>query len=151
MAMAARRIVVAAFIVIGAAGLLACGRSEAPQEASAASLAPPAQDASAPVTTTPERDVAPQATTPSAPAESPRRSCSDEIGEEAAGLLASRCAFVSGATHPPCHPDNPCALAQDEIDRNCRFLDPEEVPECLGPTDRVTAESYRTARPPMPG
>lgn len=47
--------------------------------------------------------------------------------EEAAALIAL-CLEVSPATHPPCNPENDCALVTDEIIRGCAFLG-EDAPK----------------------
>ncbi|WP_396594877.1 hypothetical protein [Brevundimonas sp. R86498] len=54
-------------------------------------------------------------------------SCTDSVGSAAAIRLAERCTMVSPASHPPCNPDNPCALIQDEIDRACGQYGPDEA------------------------
>lgn len=54
-------------------------------------------------------------------------SCRAEIGEAAAIRLVERCVMVSPASHPPCHPDNPCTLIQGEIDRSCAMYGPDET------------------------
>jgi hypothetical protein len=79
---------------------------------------------------------APPAEPPAAAAVTPEpaapQTCAEERGAEAARVLANRCRIVSGATHPPCHPDNSCAMIQAEIDRNCANM--SDVEECAGPT-----------------
>ncbi len=55
------------------------------------------------------------------------RTCTDSIGAAAATRLAERCTMVSPASHPPCNPDNACALIQDEIDRSCGQYGPGET------------------------
>lgn len=53
--------------------------------------------------------------------------CRTELGEAAAIRLVERCVAVSPASHPPCHPDNPCLLIQGEIDRSCEMYAPGET------------------------
>ncbi|GAA0870168.1 hypothetical protein GCM10009116_20040 [Brevundimonas basaltis] len=53
--------------------------------------------------------------------------CRNQLGEAAAIRLVERCVQVSPASHPPCHPDNPCALIQGEIDRSCAMYKPGET------------------------
>jgi hypothetical protein len=65
------------------------------------------------------------------PAAKPK-TCAEERGADAARVLANRCRIVSGATHPPCNPDNSCAMIQAEIDRSCAQM--TDVEECAGPT-----------------
>jgi hypothetical protein len=60
------------------------------------------------------------------------KTCGEERGADAARILANRCRIVSGATHPPCNPDNSCAMIQAEIDRSCAQM--TDVEECAGPT-----------------
>ena len=45
--------------------------------------------------------------------------CLSERGKAAADRLVERCLAVSGATHPPCNVENPCAMMEGEIKRNC--------------------------------
>ena len=78
-------------------------------------------------------------------------SCAEERGEEAAGVLASRCAFVSPATHPPCNPANPCAMIEDEIQRVCSRDAWKDVAECTGPTKDTPPDRWRVDRGPYPG
>ncbi len=54
------------------------------------------------------------------------RTCTDTLGAAAATRLAERCTMVSPASHPPCNPDNICAIIQDEIDRACEQYGPGE-------------------------
>ncbi|MBQ0934293.1 hypothetical protein [Ideonella paludis] len=54
------------------------------------------------------------------------QSCKAEIGHKAAQKLVQRCIFVSPATNPPCHANNPCALIQEEIARGCAYLAQEK-------------------------
>ena len=93
--------------------LAACGAPEAPADA-------PTETAAAPVEQTPimPDDAPPQEEEGDAGAPS----CSAEIGAAPAVRLAERCTLVSPASHPPCNPDNPCALIQDEIDRACGLI-----------------------------
>ena len=62
-----------------------------------------------------------------APAEASSTSCTLDQGSDAAVELASRCTRVSPASHPPCNPENPCQLIQDEIDRSCAMYKPGET------------------------
>jgi hypothetical protein len=77
----------------------------------------------------PKPAAAQQAATPEPAAP---KTCAEERGADAARILANRCRIVSGATHPPCNPDNSCAMIQAEIDRSC--ADMTDVEECAGPT-----------------
>lgn len=58
--------------------------------------------------------------------------CRVQLGEAAAIRLVERCVQVSPASHPPCHPDNPCALIQGEIDRSCAGYPAGQQPEPCG-------------------
>jgi hypothetical protein len=85
--------------------------AEAPAEkapAAQAAVPEPVMPADAP----PQEDVI-------APVEANATSCTLDQGSDAAVALASRCTRVSPASHPPCNPENPCQLIQDEIDRAC--------------------------------
>lgn len=62
-----------------------------------------------------------------APTEASSMSCTLDQGSDAAIELASRCTRVSPASHPPCNPENPCQLIQDEIDRSCAMYKPGET------------------------
>ena len=62
-----------------------------------------------------------------APAEASSTSCVLEQGSDAAMDLVRRCMAVSTASHPPCNPENPCQLIQDEIDRACAAYKPGET------------------------
>lgn len=67
---------------------------------------------------------------PIVPEAAPPGSCRDEIGQEAAQVLADRCRQVSPATRPPCNVANPCAMIQAEIDRACALWDGDgDAPE----------------------
>jgi len=55
------------------------------------------------------------------------QSCAATAGMPRAQELARQCREVSPATHPPCNPDNPCALIAAEIRRGCAILT-ERVP-----------------------
>ena len=46
-------------------------------------------------------------------------SCNQEIGATKAKQLAQQCLQISAATHPPCNPQNSCAMIQSEIDSGC--------------------------------
>lgn len=62
-----------------------------------------------------------------APTEASSTSCTVDQGSDAAIALASRCTRVSPASHPPCNPENPCQMIQDEIDRSCAMYKPGET------------------------
>ena len=93
--------------------------ADAPVEAPAAV----ARSAPAPVMPV---DAPPQEEIDAALAAAPSGSCLAERGEAVAVRLVERCVAVSPASHPPCHPDNPCALIQGEIDRSCAMYGPGE-------------------------
>lgn len=61
------------------------------------------------------------------PPEAGSTSCTLDQGSDAAVRLAERCTKVSPASHPPCNPENPCQLIQDEIDRSCAMYKPGEA------------------------
>lgn len=69
-----------------------------------------------------------------APAEASSTSCTLDQGSDAAVALAARCTQVSPASHPPCNPENPCQMIQDEIDRACAMYKPGETKpaQCAG-------------------
>ncbi len=69
-----------------------------------------------------------------APVEASSTSCNLDQGADAAAELAARCTQVSPASHPPCNPNNPCQLIQDEIDRACGLYGPGETKpaQCVG-------------------
>lgn len=69
-----------------------------------------------------------------APAEASSTSCTLDQGSDGAMELVRRCMAVSPASHPPCNPDNPCQLIQDEIDRACAQYGADEAKpaECAG-------------------
>ena len=90
-------------------------------EPAQAAAPPPEMPADAP----PQEEVDPAAAA-TTPAGEPG-SCIAEIGEAAAVRLVERCVAVSPASHPPCHPANPCALIQGEIDRSCAMYGPGET------------------------
>ncbi|MFN3558665.1 MAG: hypothetical protein ACK4UQ_05190 [Brevundimonas sp.] len=92
-------------------------------------------DAAPPAAGAAQDPVMPADAPPQEEAETPTTeaaSCITERGEAAAVELASRCTRVSPASHPPCNPNNPCQLVQDEIDRSCAMYKPGEAkpPEC---------------------
>ena len=62
-----------------------------------------------------------------APTEASSMSCTLDQGADDAAELAARCTRVSPASHPPCNPDNPCQMIQDEIDRSCAMYKPGET------------------------
>lgn len=63
-----------------------------------------------------------------APAEASSTSCILDQGSDGAMILVNRCMAVSPASHPPCNPENPCQLIQDEIDRACALYPAGEKP-----------------------
>ena len=95
--------------------------AEAPAAAPAETTAPPPE---MPADAPPQEEVDPAVA--AVPAGEPG-SCRAEIGEAAAIRLVERCVMVSPASHPPCHPDNPCTLIQGEIDRSCAMYGPDET------------------------
>lgn len=99
--------------------------AEGPATEPAAEAAPPVMPADAP----PQEEV--DAPVTAAPGAQPV-SCREELGEAAAIRLVERCVQVSPASHPPCHPDNPCALIQGEIDRSCAGYPAGQQPEQCG-------------------
>ena len=72
-----------------------------------------------PAIAAPETPMPPAASTASAEVADSPQSCLSERGKAAADRLVERCLAVSGATRPPCNVENPCALMEDEIKRNC--------------------------------
>ena len=89
-------------------------------EPAGATAPPPEMPADAP----PQEEIDPAVA--ATPASQPT-SCRSELGEAAAIRLVERCVAVSPASHPPCHPDNPCQLIQGEIDRSCEMYAPGET------------------------
>ncbi|MDQ8027791.1 MAG: hypothetical protein REJ23_03620 [Brevundimonas sp.] len=71
-------------------------------------------------------DAPPQEEAP-APTEASSMSCTLDQGSDGAMELVRRCMAVSPASHPPCNPENPCQLIQDEIDRSCAMYKPGET------------------------
>jgi hypothetical protein len=69
-----------------------------------------------------------------APAEASSTACTLDQGSDGAMDLVRRCVAVSTASHPPCNPENPCQVIQDEIDRACAAYKPGETKpaECAG-------------------
>ncbi|QDH72162.1 hypothetical protein [Brevundimonas sp. M20] len=119
-------------ILLSAAVLLVAACSQQPAEpAAGAGAAGPAAEA------TPDpvmpADAPPQEET-TAPTEASSMSCTLDQGADGAAELAARCTRVSPASHPPCNPDNPCQMIQDEIDRSCAMYKPGETKpaECTG-------------------
>lgn len=112
----------AALALMMAMALSACGSPETP---------PATEPAATVVEQTPVMpDDAPPQEEGAAPQEAASTeggSCTDSVGSAAAIRLAERCTMVSPASHPPCNPDNPCALIQDEIDRACGQYGPDEA------------------------
>ena len=119
----------AALALIGlmALSLAACGSPEATPAAEETTAAEPAVEQ----TPVMPEDAPPQEEEAAAPEGellgAADRTCTDSIGAAAATRLAERCTMVSPATHPPCNPDNACALIQDEIDRACGQYGPGET------------------------
>ncbi|WP_420470501.1 hypothetical protein [Brevundimonas sp. FT23042] len=109
--------------------LAACGQQ--PAEPAAGDAAPPAGGTTAepimPADAPPQEEAI-------APMEASSTSCSLDQGSDAAMELVRRCMAVSPATHPPCNPENPCQMIQDEIDRSCAMYKPGEArpAECAG-------------------
>jgi hypothetical protein len=62
-----------------------------------------------------------------APTEAGSMACTLDQGSDGAMELVRRCMAVSTASHPPCNPENPCQLIQDEIDRACAAYKPGET------------------------
>ena len=86
--------------------------------------AAPEKDAEAPAAQTPVMPAdAPPQEDAAAPAEASSTSCTLDQGSDGAMELVRRCMAVSTASHPPCNPENPCKLIQDEIDRSCAIWD----------------------------
>lgn len=95
-----------------------------------------APDAAAPAAEAAQEPVMPADAPPQeeaiAPTEASSTSCTLDQGSDGAMELVRRCMAVSPASHPPCNPENPCQLIQDEIDRSCAMYKPGETkpPEC---------------------
>jgi len=101
--------------------LVACDQQTAPKAPdSAAPAAGAAPDPVMPADAPPQEDVI-------APAEAASTSCILDQGSDGAMELVRRCMAVSPASHPPCNPENPCQLIQDEIDRSCAMYKPGET------------------------
>ncbi|MCS6626378.1 hypothetical protein N0B44_25990 [Roseibacterium beibuensis] len=119
-----RRTVVALLAVT--ALVAACEQSTGTPASETPAAATPEMPADAP----PQEEVDP--TVAATPTTEPV-SCREQLGEAAAIRLVERCVQVSPASHPPCHPDNTCALIQGEIDRSCAMYEPGETrPEQCG-------------------
>lgn len=100
-----------------------------------ASKAPDAAAPSAEATPDPVMPAdAPPQEEATAPTEASSMSCTLDQGADGAAELAARCTRVSPASHPPCNPDNPCQMIQDEIDRSCAMYGPGKTKpaECTG-------------------
>jgi len=112
-------------ILLTAAVLLAaaCSPQSGESGAKADGAAPAAEAAPEPVM---PADAPPQEEAV-APTEASSTSCTLDQGSDAAIELASRCTRVSPASHPPCNPENPCQMIQDEIDRSCAMYGPGET------------------------
>ncbi|WP_439470242.1 hypothetical protein [Brevundimonas sp.] len=110
-------------ILLTAAVLLlaACGEQTGSKTAEAP--APAAEAAPEPVM---PADAPPQEEA-IAPTEASSMSCTLDQGSDGAMELVRRCMAVSPASHPPCNPENPCKLIQDEIDRSCALYKPGET------------------------
>jgi hypothetical protein len=93
--------------------------------------APEAADAGAPATEAMAEPVMPADAPPQeeaiAPVEASSTSCTLDQGSDGAMELVRRCMAVSPASHPPCNPENPCKLIQEEIDRSCAMYKPGET------------------------
>jgi hypothetical protein len=106
-------------ILLTAALLLAA--CQPPAEAPAAPApAEAAQDPVMPADAPPQEEAI-------APTEASSTSCTLDQGSDGAMELVRRCMAVSPASHPPCNPENPCQLIQDEIDRSCAMYKPGET------------------------
>ena len=116
-----------AVVGILAFSLAACGSPEATPAGEQTAVTEPAVD-QAPVM---PDDAPPQEEEDGAPTGerlgAADRTCTDQVGAAAATRLAERCTMVSPASHPPCNPENACALIQDEIDRSCAMYGPGEA------------------------
>ncbi|CAL1690041.1 hypothetical protein MMB232_00161 [Brevundimonas subvibrioides] len=117
----------ASLALIAALALAACqppADSPATETASDAAVAPVQSTAEMPADAPPQEEaMAPEGELPTAAS----GSCAATLGEAAAVRLAERCTMVSPASHPPCNPDNACALIQGEIDRACGQYGPDEA------------------------
>ena len=99
-------------ILLTAAALL-LGACQPPAEAPEPAAAPaPAATPVMPADAPPQEDAV-------APIEASSMSCTLDQGSDGAMALVDRCMKVSPASHPPCNPENPCQVIQDEIDRAC--------------------------------
>ena len=121
-----RRVVLACIVIALLAGCQQPADAPAGPAAEPASAPTPVMPADAP----PQEEVDPTAAAAATPASAV--TCRDELGEVAAVKLVERCVAVSPASHPPCNPDNPCRMIQDEIDRACALWTREgnAPPEC---------------------
>ena len=116
----------APLLMVSAALVLAgCGDATDPATApDPAAAVEPRSPAVMPEDAPPQEEaVAPEGALPGAA----DRTCTESIGAQAAVRLAERCTMVSPASHPPCNPDNACALIRDEIDRACGQYGPGET------------------------
>ncbi|ADK99526.1 hypothetical protein [Brevundimonas subvibrioides] len=117
----------ASLALIAALALAACqppADAPATETSSDAAVAPVQSTAEMPADAPPQEEAMAPEGEPSAAAAG---SCTAEVGEAAAVRLAERCTMVSPASHPPCNPDNACALIQGEIDRACGQYGPGET------------------------
>ena len=116
-----RRVVLACTVIALLAGCQQPADAPADKAAEPAAATAPVMPADAP----PQEEAI-------APTEASSTSCTLDQGSDAAIALASRCTRVSPASHPPCNPDNPCQVIQDEIDRSCALWTREGnvPPEC---------------------
>lgn len=110
-------------ILLTAALLLVAACSQEPATKAPDAAAPAAEAAPEPVM---PADAPPQEEA-TAPVEASSMSCTLDQGSDGAMDLVRRCMAVSTASHPPCNPENPCQLIQDEIDRACAAYKPGET------------------------
>jgi hypothetical protein len=106
----------AALLLTAACDQMPASKAPDAAPASAEAAPEPVMPADAP----PQEDVI-------APAEASSTSCTLDQGSDGAMELVRRCMAVSTASHPPCNPENPCQLIQDEIDRACAAYKPGET------------------------
>ena len=114
----------ASLALIAALALAACGSPETPAAEQTTAAEPAAEQAPVMPDDAPPQEEGPMEGEQLGAAD---RSCTDTIGAAAATRLAERCTKVSPASHPPCNPDNACALIPDAIDRSCAMYGPGET------------------------
>ncbi len=114
----------ASLALIAALAVAACGSPETPAAEQTTAAEPAAEQAPIMPDDAPPQEEGPMEGEQLGAAD---RTCTDAIGAAAATRLAERCTMVSPASHPPCNPDNACALIQDEIDRSCAMYGPGET------------------------